>query len=58
MVRVELSALPAELTGEAPETDQLTEPTPEHTTLTEPKPATLGSTQRGVRARAKKKGRK
>ncbi len=50
-VRVELSALPAELFAEEPEpeTDQLTEPTPEHTTLTEPKP---------TRAQAKRKARK
>jgi hypothetical protein len=35
-VRVELSALPAEVFG--PETDVPTEPAPEHTTLTEPAP--------------------
>jgi len=52
-VRVELSALPAELfaSAPAPETDQLIQPTPEHATLTEPQPAR-------ARVRSKKKGRR
>jgi len=55
-VRVELSALPAELFASepAPETDQFVEPMPEHTTLTEPTPAAMSKTRR----RAPKKGHK